>query len=58
MRKLPEKVVIPKFILKDKQYNAILDFLSDKYEFCINSFVLSKHKGKTYATKINWDTTE
>jgi hypothetical protein len=51
--KLSKKVLIPKEVLKDKQYNAISDYLSDKFGFCVNSFEL---KGN-YAIKINWDIT-
>jgi hypothetical protein len=52
--KLPKKVLIPKDVLKDKSYDAIADYLSDKFEFCVNSFVLRKN----YAIKIDWDTSD
>lgn len=51
---LPKKVKIPTKILKDRQYNAIIDFLSDTYGFCINSFEIKKG----YAIDIDWDTTD
>lgn len=54
MKTLPKKILIPKKILKDKQYNAIADYLSDNFGFCVNSFELKNN----YAIKINWDTTK
>jgi hypothetical protein len=55
---LPKKVLIPKRVLKDIQYDTILDYLSDKYEFCINSFDLKQDKRNIYAVNIDWDTTD
>jgi len=48
---LPKKIKIPNKILKDKQYNAISDYLSNKYGYCINSFCLKNN----LAIKIDWD---
>ena len=56
--KSPKKVVIPRCVLKDEQYNAISDYLSDEYGFCVNSFELKEYGNKTYAIKINWDITD
>ena len=50
---LPKKVLIPKKVLKSKQCDDILDYLSDKFGFCINSFAL---RGD-YAINIDWDMT-
>lgn len=56
--KLPKRVLIPKEVAQDKQYDAIVDYLSDKHGFCVNSFDVEKKKGKVYAKKIDWDTTD
>lgn len=55
--KLPKKVLLPRKVYKDKQYNAVADYLSDEYGYAVNSFDLKKHKGTAYAKDINWDTT-
>jgi hypothetical protein len=59
--KLPQKVLIPKEILKEEKegdIGAIADYLSDEYGFCVNSFNLEKHKGKVYTKTIDWDITD
>ena len=58
MNNLPKKVLIPKRILKDKDINNIVDYLSDEYGFCVNNFYVKKCGSKVYAEKIDWDTTE
>ncbi len=55
---LPKIVMIPKSIIKDKQYNAVTDYLSDMYGFCINNFNIERKNGKIYAVNINWDITD
>lgn len=55
--KLPKRIEIPKCVLKDKQYNAVTDWLSDKFGYCINSYQIEHKKGKVYAINIDWDTT-
>lgn len=58
--KLPKSVYIPKKILKESKENddAIGDYLSDKYGYCIFSYNNKKIGNKHYANKINWDDSE
>jgi len=58
MINLPKKVLIPKSIAIDKQYNSISDYLSDEYGFCVFSFIVTFEKNRIYADKIEWDVTQ
>lgn len=49
---LPSRVKLPDHVLLDEQYNAVADYLSEQYGYCVNSFEV---KGG-YAVSIKWDT--
>ena len=43
--------------MKDND-DALTDYLSDEFGYCIFNLNQTKIKGKHFATKINWDTTQ
>lgn len=51
---LPNKVKIPNEVLQDDDFEAITDYLSDKYGFCIFGLNIEG----SYAVNIKWDESE
>lgn len=37
---LPDEVEIPDEVASSEEYDAVADYLSDAYGFCVNSFAL------------------
>ena len=57
---LPKKVLIPKEVSEEMKENddALTDYLSDTYGYCVFGCDDKKVGKKHYATKIEWDTSD